>query len=291
MIASFWADADLRGSGTVYYRESCNGSELLRAADLINDKYGEFSEPTSVVVVTWENVGYFKNHTDKVQPYWQQSSTITLVQLTKQWNIHLFTQYKNIHLFVVYIPHIVVTVPVSIVLLLHSIPQLNTHQIVIAVGCGTPAQSYVIFLFKSIQWTTGDSSGGKRGRGGNRAQVGHSSGDGNDSMTIPGSSTTDLVHLPFMRDTGYLPDNINTGIFVSSLESGEAARSFVHEQRQKPASNIVYEQHASKMVYEQQMPPTWRTVYEQQDKPTSRMVYEQQDKSTSRMVYEQQDPL
>lgn len=103
MIASFWADADLRGSGTVYYRESCNGSELLRAADLINDKYGEFSEPTSVVVVTWENVGYFKNHTDKVQPYWQQSSTITLVQLTKQWNIHLFTQYKNIHLFVVYI--------------------------------------------------------------------------------------------------------------------------------------------------------------------------------------------
>jgi len=66
MIASFWADADLRGSGTVYYRESCNGSELLRAADLINDKYGEFSEPTSVVVVTWDNVGYFKNHTDKV---------------------------------------------------------------------------------------------------------------------------------------------------------------------------------------------------------------------------------
>ena len=70
MIASFWADTDLRGSGTVYYRESCNMSELLRAADLINDKYGEFSEPTSVVVVTWENVGYFKNHTDKVQPYY-----------------------------------------------------------------------------------------------------------------------------------------------------------------------------------------------------------------------------
>jgi len=121
-------------------------------------------------------------------------------------------------------PHIVFPFPVSIFLPSHSIPQLNTHQIVIVVGCGTPVQSYAIFLFKSIQWTTGDSSGGKGGRSGNRAQVGHSSGDGSDSMTIPGSSTTDLVHLPFMRDTGYLPDNINTGIFVSSLESGALER-------------------------------------------------------------------
>ena len=61
LIAPFWADADTRCGGLVYYRETTANSILAKVANdvqsslsLLNDFY-----PSSVVIATWHQVGYF----------------------------------------------------------------------------------------------------------------------------------------------------------------------------------------------------------------------------------------
>jgi len=66
MIAAYWADADLRaGNGSVFYRESAADFELNHASSLIQARYGGAYRPTSVIVVTWNETGYYNMHTDK----------------------------------------------------------------------------------------------------------------------------------------------------------------------------------------------------------------------------------
>ena len=63
--------------------------------------------------------------------------------------------------------------------------QLNTFQVVLVTD---GEQTYIIFLFDQIQWTTADSGGGSNGLGGNRpARVGFAAGDGMRGTEIPGS--------------------------------------------------------------------------------------------------------
>ena len=68
-IAPYWADFDLRGTGKVYYRQTKDPILLARAT---NEIQTTFSLPhhvvvTNLVIATWDAVGYYSNHTDKVR--------------------------------------------------------------------------------------------------------------------------------------------------------------------------------------------------------------------------------
>ena len=67
VIAPYWADVDTRGTGTVWFRITTNSSLLARARDeiaaFLNQE--EFS-PAYLFIATWDHVGYFLRHTDRV---------------------------------------------------------------------------------------------------------------------------------------------------------------------------------------------------------------------------------
>lgn len=81
MISPFWADADTRQSseappgsltyndiGHIWYRQDFSESLLARAAEQITDAFPSLStfKPTSLFIVTWDKVGYYSRHIDKV---------------------------------------------------------------------------------------------------------------------------------------------------------------------------------------------------------------------------------
>jgi len=74
IIAPFWADVDTRGNaGRVWYGESMNEANLVRAANEIKEAY-PFLVPndfniTSLFIATWEDVGYYNQKRDKVAVY------------------------------------------------------------------------------------------------------------------------------------------------------------------------------------------------------------------------------
>ena len=65
VVAPFWYDSDLRGSGVIY-AQSCNStnqySEDISRTIGTGIDYQQFL-PTSCLVVTWEEVGYFSSNT------------------------------------------------------------------------------------------------------------------------------------------------------------------------------------------------------------------------------------
>ena len=81
--------------------------------------------------------------------------------------------------------------------------QTNTFQCILA---SDGSQSYVIFLYADglIQWTTGDSSEGSNGFGGNHAHVGLTSGNGVDFITHEYSFTSQVVDI----ETARVPDSV-----------------------------------------------------------------------------------
>ena len=71
--------------------------------------------------------------------------------------------------------------------------QTNTFQCVLA---SSRAESYIIFLYKELQWTTGDvSDGGRGGLGGTEALVGINAGDRINSITVPGSRSPNITNV------------------------------------------------------------------------------------------------
>ena len=71
-------------------------------------------------------------------------------------------------------------------------PQLNSFQVVVA---SNSAQSYIIFLYDQLEWTTGDASGGRTGFGGTSARAGINGNGGLvvNAITIYGSGTRGLT--------------------------------------------------------------------------------------------------
>ena len=63
-------------------------------------------------------------------------------------------------------------------------------------------ESFVTFIYDDIQWTTGDRSGGNDGLGGTEALAGINAGDGNNSITIPGSLTPDILNITETSNVG-----------------------------------------------------------------------------------------
>ena len=73
-------------------------------------------------------------------------------------------------------------------------------------------ETYAIFLYADglIQWTTGDADGGTNGLGGNPAQIGVNSGDG-ESTVIAISGTSDVVNVASTSNIG------ENGIYVFKI--------------------------------------------------------------------------
>ena len=68
MIAPFWADVDTRGTGNVFYRQTTDPNLLARATNEIKSAFRTSSNTTitNLLIVTWDAVGYYSQHTDKV---------------------------------------------------------------------------------------------------------------------------------------------------------------------------------------------------------------------------------
>ena len=104
--------------------------------------------------------------------------------------------------------------------LLNLSPQTNTFQCVLATN---GVESFVIFLYahERIQWTTGDSSNGFNGLGGNEAVAGINAGDGINFFTIPGSLTPDIINIDETSNVG-MP-----GIWMFQVGEGTVIYVFV----------------------------------------------------------------
>ena len=77
--------------------------------------------------------------------------------------------------------------------------QVNTFQCILATS---ERESFVMFLYADLQWTTGDSSLGSEGLGGIEALAGYNAGDGIDSFTINGSRSSSILNLTRTSNVG-----------------------------------------------------------------------------------------
>ena len=66
IIAPYWADVDTRGTGNIYYRQTTDASLLARANSEIRAAFPEARNTSSLLIATWNRVGYYSRHTDKV---------------------------------------------------------------------------------------------------------------------------------------------------------------------------------------------------------------------------------
>ena len=68
IIAPYWADVDISGTGQIFYRQSTDPSLLARATSEIQAAFPASENMTiqSLAIVTWDKVGYYNSNTDKV---------------------------------------------------------------------------------------------------------------------------------------------------------------------------------------------------------------------------------
>ena len=80
-----------------------------------------------------------------------------------------------------------------------------------------PSETFVIFRYEKIQWTTGShsSSGGVDGLGGNEALAGVNAGDTITSITVPGSQTPSII------DVTQTSNVENLGVWIFQVDGGE----------------------------------------------------------------------
>ena len=81
----------------------------------------------------------------------------------------------------------------------HHLLQFNTFQLVLAFN---QQESYVLFLYDDIQWTTADRSGGENGLGGTPATVGLNSGDGVHYLIVQGSGSSEIADVEHATNVG-----------------------------------------------------------------------------------------
>ena len=77
--------------------------------------------------------------------------------------------------------------------------QVNTFQCVLATS---ELESFVMFLYADLQWTTGDVSNGNDGLGGAEALAGYNAGDQINSYTLPGSLTSRITNIARTSNVG-----------------------------------------------------------------------------------------
>jgi hypothetical protein len=94
---------------------------------------------------------------------------------------------------------------------------LNTFQLVLRNRADTGAGNFdVEFRYGSLQWTTGDASGGSGGLGGTPAQAGFDAGDRTNYFTLPGSRTASVLNLQY---TSNISPSVS-GLWSFAVRSG-----------------------------------------------------------------------
>lgn len=68
MLTPYWGDVDTRGIGVVWYQQTNDSDLLTMARNDILDVYPafDFFTPTSLLIATWDEVGYFLEQVDLV---------------------------------------------------------------------------------------------------------------------------------------------------------------------------------------------------------------------------------
>ena len=99
--------------------------------------------------------------------------------------------------------------------------QTNTFQCILAT---TELESFVIFLYAEMQWTTGDASGGINGLNGTEALAGINVGDGVNNVTIPGSLTPSIINISQTSNVG-IP-----GVWIFKVGEGTFIRSCMQSE-------------------------------------------------------------
>ena len=68
LVAPFWADIDIRGSGEVFYRQtnesSCITNVTTKIRAVFEDAVG--FTPFTLFIATWNNVGYYNRNKNRV---------------------------------------------------------------------------------------------------------------------------------------------------------------------------------------------------------------------------------
>ena len=74
LLSPYWGDVDTRGTGNVYHRATSDSGLLASVSQEIRSIFTEFEAPNTVTpfvatylyIATWDHVGYFSSHTDRV---------------------------------------------------------------------------------------------------------------------------------------------------------------------------------------------------------------------------------
>ena len=68
IIAPYWADVDIGGTGRIYYRQTSDPNLLARVANDIRRGFptSENVTVTNLLIATWDAVGYYYYNSDKV---------------------------------------------------------------------------------------------------------------------------------------------------------------------------------------------------------------------------------
>ena len=77
--------------------------------------------------------------------------------------------------------------------------KVNTFQCILATS---EIESFVIFLYADLQWTTGDKSFGSGGLGGIEALAGYNAGNQSNSYTLVGSRTSKITTIARTSNVG-----------------------------------------------------------------------------------------
>lgn len=99
---------------------------------------------------------------------------------------------------------------------LYSSLQVNTFQCVLATD-GT--NTFAVFLYLDINWTTGDNHGGTDGIGGTPAQVGFDAGNQIQYHVLNGSLTDEIINIEERSNIG-IP-----GIYMWQINGGSVRQS------------------------------------------------------------------
>jgi len=65
LICPFWANVDTTAGGAVYYRDASGSTTIDNEIRRYFRSAASFTS-TWVLIATWQNVGYYDNHADKV---------------------------------------------------------------------------------------------------------------------------------------------------------------------------------------------------------------------------------
>jgi hypothetical protein len=100
------------------------------------------------------------------------------------------------------------------------VDRLNSFQIVLRGGAQMDeGQFEVEFRYQRCEWTTGDASGGRNGRGGTPAQAGFDAGNRRDARVLPGSRTARVLQLCTTSNVG------EPGVWRFLITNGRPNRS------------------------------------------------------------------